>query len=153
MGGKAKHTSTTTVTNTVLMVAVAVPAIVWCSKAFVLCNAFGNKSEYAGITAPGGLILGLQQLTCRQPLAAVNFIFLVNVCVLFWIINLIQGSTWLIDPYWTFIPVLINTFYNLHPSATSSTSPRALVSSTLVWAWAYRLTYRYVLARLVFASN
>ena len=47
-----------------------------------------------------------------KPLLFINCLFMLNVNLLFWIISLLQNSTWLIDPYWTFIPPLINLFYH-----------------------------------------
>lgn len=35
-----------------------------------------------------------------HPLLAVNVVMLLNVDVLFWVVAQLQGTTWLIDPYW-----------------------------------------------------
>lgn len=75
------------------------------------------------------------------------FFVVVDVC--FWIIYLLQGSAWLIDPHWTIIPVMIALFYFTHPlSAASQVNsvayPRALITLLFVLAWSSRLTYNYL---------
>lgn len=58
-------------------------------------------------------------------------VMLVNVDALFWLIALIQKTTWLIDPYWTIIPVMIHAFYAGHPLAHSDPW-RAFAASALI---------------------
>ena len=62
--------------------------------------------------------------------------------MLFWLINLAQGSTWLIDPYWTLVPPLVCVFYKYHPTANPDPT-RATVLLVLVLTWALRLTHNY----------
>ena len=63
--------------------------------------------------------------------------------VLFWLINLGQGSTWLIDPYWTLVPPLVCMLYQYHPKAEADPM-RAAVLLVLVLVWAARLTHNYL---------
>jgi len=61
---------------------------------------------------------------------------------LFWSISLVQGSTWLIDPYWTITPVMMGYFYGTHPRAKSDLWRWRAVMS-LLWLWSIRLTHSY----------
>lgn len=36
----------------------------------------------------------------QHPFLTANLLFFFNVCVAFWLVSLVQKSTWLIDPYW-----------------------------------------------------
>lgn len=78
----------------------------------------------------------------EQPVLFVSLLFLLNVSVGFWLISLVQRSTWLIDPYWTILPVLIAHFYFAHP-ALSGDRTRVIACGVLVWVWSLRLTYNY----------
>ena len=71
-----------------------------------------------------------------------NVVFFVNVTLLFWLIALAQRSTWLIDPYWTLLPVLMGLYYWAHPAHTGDPL-RAGVALGLVCVWSARLTYSY----------
>ena len=53
-----------------------------------------------------------------------------------------QGSTWLIDPYWTLAPPLLAAYWLTHPLSTPLTA-RQLVSTALLLIWALRLTHSY----------
>ncbi|GAB5364304.1 hypothetical protein AAMO2058_000958000 [Amorphochlora amoebiformis] len=89
-------------------------------------------------TGAWGVIRFLDSLS---PLATVNILFFVFVDIVFWILAVLQQSTWLIDPYWTIIPVLIAHFYRSHPHAQSSA--RGDICLVLVYIWASRLTHNY----------
>ena len=78
-----------------------------------------------------------------NPILTVNILFFLNVSTLFWIIGLIQHTFWLIDPYWTILPVLIGHFYRQHPLADPNPSLQANLAMILVYVWAFRLTYSY----------
>ncbi|KAG2493345.1 hypothetical protein HYH03_008478 [Edaphochlamys debaryana] len=78
----------------------------------------------------------------QRPLLAVNLVFFLNVCVLFWLIGIAQGSTWLIDPFWQIIPVMIGLFYQHHPAAEANPL-RSRLAMGLLWLWAVRLTHSY----------
>jgi hypothetical protein len=96
--------------NALLAVAVAVPG--------VLSAAWLHSDACAATTAKSPLC----ELGLYNPLGFVNLLFGTNVVLLFWIISVAQRSTWLIDPYWTFLPVLIGLFYITHPLATGNTT-------------------------------
>ena len=49
----------------------------------------------------------------------------------------------LIDPYWTFIPVLIAHFYSWACPNAHVRTARQLVALGLIWLWAIRLTHSY----------
>ncbi|TKY61172.1 oxidoreductase protein [Spatholobus suberectus] len=51
----------------------------------------------------------------HHPLLLANVLFFFNVNLLFWLIGLIQSSHWMIDPYWTVIPVMLVHYYSTHP--------------------------------------
>jgi hypothetical protein len=48
----------------------------------------------------------------------------------------------LIDPYWTFLPVLMAYFFALHPRSVSDPI-RSRVVLALTWIWSIRLTHSY----------
>ena len=75
-------------------------------------------------------------------IVCVNVLFFLNVCVLFWLLSLVQRSTWLIDPYWTLIPLFIAGFYCAHPLADPEPLRSGLAWLVLV-AWSVRLTHNY----------
>ncbi|KAI5078933.1 hypothetical protein GOP47_0006604 [Adiantum capillus-veneris] len=77
-----------------------------------------------------------------HPLALLNLLFFFNVSVLFWVVSLVQRSTWLIDLYWTVLPVLMAHFFSWHPKSTSDPF-RSRVVITLTWIWSIRLTHSY----------
>lgn len=76
------------------------------------------------------------------PFLAAN-VLLAGSMMLGWIASLLQGSTWLIDPYWVFIvsPCLDRWFAAACPG--SATSPRARLISGLTAVWALRLQHSY----------
>ena len=49
----------------------------------------------------------------------------------------------LIDPYWTFLPVLIAYFYSWACLHGESKNVRQLVALGLIWLWSIRLTHSY----------
>ena len=73
-----------------------------------------------------------------------------------WLASLLQSSTWLIDPYWTLVPPLLDAFYRKACSSSSSSSssnskdglfssssPRAAAATLLLLLWSLRLTHSY----------
>ncbi|PWA75670.1 hypothetical protein CTI12_AA240820 [Artemisia annua] len=78
----------------------------------------------------------------NHPLLLANILFFFNVNVLFWIISLIQSSNWMIDVYWTVIPVLLVHYFESHPSSQFDLW-RSRVVVVLTWVWAIRLTHNY----------
>lgn len=59
-----------------------------------------------------------------------------------WVVSVLQRNTWLIDPYWTLVPPLLDAFWR-HACAATPT-PRATLWSALLLLWAIRLTHNYV---------
>ncbi|KAI3676638.1 hypothetical protein L1987_86250 [Smallanthus sonchifolius] len=78
----------------------------------------------------------------HHPLLLVNALFFFNINVLFWLISLIQSSNWIIDVYWTLIPVFIVHYFQSHPGSRFNPLRSRLVVG-LTWVWAVRLTHSY----------
>ncbi|KAL8149222.1 uncharacterized protein C594.04c [Apium graveolens] len=78
-----------------------------------------------------------------HPLLLANILFFFNVNLLFWLIALVQSSHWMIDLYWTVIPVLLLHYYATHPLAQFNTL-RSWVVILLTWFWSLRLTHSYL---------
>lgn len=78
----------------------------------------------------------------RHPLLLVNLLFFFNVNILFWLIALIQSSHWMIDPYWTVIPVMLVHYYAAHPLAHYDFW-RSRIVILLTWVWSIRLIHNY----------
>ncbi len=112
--------------NAALVVAVAIPP-------FFLARLLGLACD------PGAS--AMCRFGVEHPIAAVQIIFFLTVTVLFWLISIVQKSTWLIDPYWTLIPPMIGHYFFAHPHAVPSV--RASLALALTWVWAIRLTYNY----------
>ncbi|GAB2217515.1 hypothetical protein Droror1_Dr00000711 [Drosera rotundifolia] len=80
----------------------------------------------------------------QHPSLLSNAIFFFNVDIVFWVIGLVQSCHWLIDPYWTVIPVLLAHYYATHPLLSSSYNIwRSKVVIGLTWVWSIRLTHSY----------
>jgi len=78
----------------------------------------------------------------HHPLISINLFYFVFVNVGFWLIALIQRSSWLIDPYWTLLPLLLAWYYLAHPLATPDRA-RVMLAVTALFVWSVRLTYNY----------
>ncbi len=85
----------------------------------------------------------LCELYLEQPLLLINLVYFVVVDVGFYLIYLLQSSTWLIDPHWQLIPMSIAAFWVSHPHATPNDAvhPRALLALGLVYLWGFRLLH------------
>jgi len=126
--------------NATVLLAVLIPSVlfsVWLFGAFEP-GAIPSDPGWTGVDSPESLAAWL----LHHPVGCVNLLFFVNVCVIFWLIALVQRSTWLIDPYWTLLPVLIALFYLLHPLATP-TPIRSWLCLALLCVWSLRLTHNY----------
>lgn len=77
-----------------------------------------------------------------HPISLLNILFFFNVDVIFWIISLLQNSTWLIDLYWTVLPVMMAHYYASHPDSQTNIW-RSRVVIFLTWVWSIRLTHSY----------
>lgn len=153
----SNHSHTKNVFNALLMIAVAVPSIYWTHHLFSTCPIdnkqldIPNSVSWPEVSQSFTSLLPLSQWSqkshwCQvaiyQPILYVNVIFFLNVCISFWIISLLQNSTWLIDPYWTIIPVMNAHYYFQHPLA-NSINARSLITMVLMWVWSFRLTHSY----------
>ncbi|XP_015888935.2 uncharacterized protein C594.04c [Ziziphus jujuba] len=78
----------------------------------------------------------------QHPLLLANVLFFLNVNVLFWIISHIQSSHWMIDLYWTVIPVMLVNYYATHPLARYN-GWRSKIAILLTWVWSLRLSHNY----------
>lgn len=86
-------------TNAVLMVAVAIPSVYYAWYLSNVCMPQQQKAvvaleelwHYKSWSATASCAVGYQ-----HPMVTVNILFFLNVNCLFWIISLVQGSTWLI---------------------------------------------------------
>ncbi|KAL0366014.1 UNVERIFIED_CONTAM: hypothetical protein Sradi_3491500 [Sesamum radiatum] len=77
-----------------------------------------------------------------HPLLLANVLFFLNVNFLFWLVGLLQSSHWMIDLYWTVIPVLLVHYFATHPLAEYNAWRSSLVIF-LTWVWSVRLTHSY----------
>lgn len=81
----------------------------------------------------------------HHPLLLANLLFFFNVNVLFWIISLIQNSNWMIDLYWTVIPVMLVHFFATHPLSLGQYNHwRSKAVIALTWVWSLRLSHNYM---------
>ncbi|KAL8459171.1 hypothetical protein ACS0TY_036588 [Phlomoides rotata] len=78
----------------------------------------------------------------HHPLLLANLLFFLNVNLLFWILGLLQSSHWLMDLYWTVIPVMLVHFFANHPSSESD-GWRSRTVILLTWVWFVRLNHSY----------
>ncbi|KAL1561105.1 hypothetical protein AAHA92_03851 [Salvia divinorum] len=79
----------------------------------------------------------------HHPVLLANLLFFLNINVLFWALALLQSSNWLIDLYWTVIPVLALHYYRNHPAAEWEGRRSGLVVA-LTWVWFVRMTHNYM---------
>jgi len=128
------------VINAILLLAVPVPAIL---TAWILFHWFPENQIPAD---PGWSRVRtadqLAALLLHHPILAANVFYFIFVNVVFWAIALVQRSSWLIDPYWTLLPILLAWFYVASPLAEPDGSRLALAWSALL-VWSCRLTYNY----------
>lgn len=80
---------------------------------------------------------------CMSPILTVSILLLFCISLLFWVIGLMQRSFWLIDPFWTFIPLMIAHAYIQHPKRPEDFSVHFCVVMELIGIAAIRLTYSY----------
>jgi steroid 5-alpha reductase family enzyme len=127
--------------NLALLIAVPIPGILFTGWLYSYFEAGAIPADpgWAGAVGPETWAAYL----LHHPIITVNLIFFVNICLLFWLLALAQKSSWLIDPYWTLIPPLINWFYWAHPLADGSTS-RSTLTWVLLLVWSSRLTHNYL---------
>jgi steroid 5-alpha reductase family enzyme len=122
--------------NLVLMFAVAIPWIVAVYLATAYCD---PNREYKPFNHPAErLCFSFLKL----PIRFLNVLFFFAIDLTFWFLSVLQHTCWLIDPYWTFIPLMIETYFQYHPLANPDPS-RGSLACFLVWFWSFRLTHSY----------
>lgn len=114
--------------NAIVAIAVPLPSII-----FYLC--FINSGPFP-------LPSNLHQWCIDHPLLLSNLLFFLNVNLLFWLTGLLLSNHWMIDLYWTVIPVMLAHYYEAHPKAELN-GLRSKVSILLTWVWSLRLTHSY----------
>jgi steroid 5-alpha reductase family enzyme len=127
--------------NALLVVLVPVPAIV-CG--FLLFHWFPT-GEIPAPPVDGGGAWQADQLVAyllHRPILTANLFYFVFVDLAFFAIALMQRSSWLIDPYWTLLPLLLGWFYLAHPLADPNWARVGLAWAPLL-VWSARLTYNY----------
>ncbi|EYU36802.1 hypothetical protein ABFS82_14G301600 [Erythranthe guttata] len=92
--------------------------------------------------AEAGSLSPLWTWCYHHPLLLANTLFFLNVNVLFWLIGVLQSSHWMIDLYWTMIPLLLIHYFSTHPLAQCN-SWRSRLVILLTWVWSIRLTHSY----------
>lgn len=142
--------------NALLMLGVIVPPALLTAQLRRICPALGLAAAARGTWAEmlervlrqlwheRGLSEGLVcEIYLGQPLLLVNLLYFAVVDVGFYLIYLLQGSTWLIDPHWQLIPMSIAAFWFVHPDASSGDAvrPRAIIALGLVYLWGFRLLH------------
>jgi steroid 5-alpha reductase family enzyme len=126
--------------NAALLILVPVPAVV---TVWLLFHWFPE----GGIPAapPWGQIEGRDEWAAfllHHPLLTLNLLYFAFANVQLWLIALVQRSSWLIDPYWTLLPLFIAGFYLAHPLAAPNAA-RLLLAWTVLLIWSARLTWNY----------
>ena len=128
--------------NTALMVLVGVPAVIEYYLFLRLCHPVIAPTAFSSFPPLHSALLHTCQLGLHRPLVFLNLLLLLNMDLLLWLMSLLQNSTWLIDAYWQFIPLLLAHAYAQHPIARS-TPVRSWLSFVLLYAWAVRLLHSY----------
>lgn len=100
---------------------------------------------YLSFVRPGGNADAgpLSSWCAEHPLLLANVLFFLNVNVLFWLVGLLLSNHWLIDLYWTVIPVMLLHYYRGHPASVTD-AVRSAVVVALTWVWSARLTHNYL---------
>ena len=129
--------------NTALMVLAGVPAVVEYYLFLRICPAHHPPRLFASsFPALNHMLVQSCDVGLRAPLVFLNVLLFLNMDLLLWLLSLVQNSTWLIDPYWQFIPLLIAHFYALHPYA-QTVQWRSTLSFVILYLWAARLLHSY----------
>ncbi|KAL5719286.1 hypothetical protein ACHQM5_012086 [Ranunculus cassubicifolius] len=87
-------------------------------------------------------LFGIWLWCYHHPLLLSSLLFFINISVLFWVISLIQTSHWMIDLYWTVLPVMLSIYYATHPLSQYNTM-RSSVVIFLTLIWSLRLSHSY----------
>jgi steroid 5-alpha reductase family enzyme len=126
--------------NALLALLVPIPAIAaaWLLLDWFPAGAIPADPGWAGVVDADSCAAAL----LHHPVVAANLLFFVFVSVAFWGIALVQRSSWLIDPYWTLLPLFLAGFYLAHPLAKPDPARAALALAVLA-VWSLRLTRNY----------
>eukprot|EP01091_Cochliopodium_minus_P015434 TRINITY_DN5495_c0_g1_i1.p1 TRINITY_DN5495_c0_g1~~TRINITY_DN5495_c0_g1_i1.p1 ORF type:complete len:369 (+),score=64.23 TRINITY_DN5495_c0_g1_i1:3-1109(+) len=137
---KYKHSVLSNILNSILLIVTAIPASYFMDYLTNECTklTFNREYQLAEIFSKEGFCyVGLY-----RPFLTLNISFFVFVNITFWILSILQKSTWLIDPYWTIIPVMMNYFFVYHPNLHANYY-RSTISLLIIWLWSIRLTHSY----------
>ncbi|KAI3439326.1 S5A_REDUCTASE domain-containing protein [Psidium guajava] len=104
--------------------------------------AFLRNADSAAVGDGGDRLSPLWSWCLRHPFLLANALFFFNVNVLFWAISQVQSSHWMIDPFWTVIPVMLTHYYATHPLGQYNWW-RSRILMVMTWAWALRLSHNY----------
>ncbi|KAK4750011.1 hypothetical protein SAY87_027460 [Trapa incisa] len=104
---------------------------------------YEEMANAGGSGRGGSLAAAVWEWCFHHPLLLANLLFLFNVNVLFWVLSHLQNSHWMIDLYWTVIPVMLVHYYATHPLAQYN-ERRSKIVILLTWVWAIRLTHNYL---------
>jgi steroid 5-alpha reductase family enzyme len=126
--------------NVAVTLWVAVPPVV-CALVLFRWFPAGSLPADPGLAWPSSMDEAAA-LLLHHPILAANLFFFLFVDIQFWVIALLQRSSWLIDPYWTLLPPLLAFFYLGHPLAQPD-GTRALISTSILLVWFLRLTFNY----------
>ena len=138
-----KVTTAQSAANVALIVLAGVPCLIEHHLLRSLCHPLTTVSVFPSQPALDSLLSTSCSLYLDHPLLVLNVLLLLNMDVLLWLLSLLQSSTWLIDIYWTIIPVLVAHYYALLPFARSLPL-RSSLSFLLVYCWSLRLTHSYL---------
>jgi len=135
------HSSAKNILNAALVIFGALPTVgiaVW----VLSCNPTPNNGNVDDLhTMKEAYESSFRSLLYWSPLFLINFVFFINVDIIFYIIGLLQRSFWLIDPYWTLFPSIFGLIWASHPMAV--VNARTIVANILTLIWAIRLTHSY----------
>lgn len=126
--------------NALVCVAVPIPAVVCTAWLFgwFAPGEIPPAPAFEAVASPDDWAA----LLLRHPVLAANLFYFVFVDLAFFAIALVQRSSWLIDPYWTLLPVLLAAFFLCHPLAEPN-GVRVFLSLSLLLVWSLRLTANY----------
>lgn len=127
--------------NALLVLLAPIPAVVctWILFHWFPANAIPEPRLGSEIQSANQLAAWL----LHHPLITANIFYFVFVDLAFWMIALVQRNSWLIDPYWTLLPLFLAGFYLAHPMAAPDLT-RAMLACTALAVWSVRLTGNYL---------
>ena len=100
----------------------------WCSK---------GMYQFLDLTSLSG-----NEFLYQSPTLSLTGICFVLVATLH-LLNLLQGSSWLVAPYWAIVPSLSFVYYLVHPCAFYDVARAGLVGA-LIGAWSLKTFYSYL---------